>query len=120
MVRKASPVLFAVLAAFLLIASNAKAEVENQDYGSGDPCFSVDYGWGDCYTEVSYNGPTAIICTARASNNQRCKECKESFDDRGVSRGYSVCGYVAYSAACSCANSGTAACSPTGACTYSL
>ncbi len=118
MVRKTSPILFAMVAAVLLLAPNAKAEIENQDYGADDPCFSANYSWGDCWTEASWTGPTTTQCVAYQSNKQACRNCVATYTNDGQPTGNQVCAFVLESSACSCNRSGTPYCSNQGSCTF--
>jgi hypothetical protein len=118
MSQKTSSVLFAILVGFLLLAPNAKAEIENQDYGSEDPCFSANYAWGDCFTDASFTGPTATACVAKQSLKQACRGCVDARYDNGQPKGYQICAYLTISASCSCNNAGTPNCSTVGSCTY--
>jgi len=66
-----------------------------------------------------FQAPTVTQCTARESQNQRCRHCLQAYFDDGTPRGYLVCAYVAYDAGCDCKNPQTLNCQNTGSCVYS-
>jgi len=105
-----------------LLASAAHAQVDQQDNGTTDPCFSVDYSWEQCGWEAGspYNPPMINSCTAYGSLNQRCRQCARAYYDDGTYKGYDVCAYTDRSASCDCKNSGTSYCIGSGSCTYKV
>lgn len=57
--------------------------------GSTAGCFSYNNP-----TSTGFSGPTTTACTAKASNNARCRTCAEAYYDNGQPKGYSVCSYT--------------------------
>lgn len=116
------PVVFAVALTFCALTAEALVAPADKDpYDSG--CI-VDFSTAACFgyndpTGTTYTGPTATACQARYSNNSRCRSCVPTYYDNGQPKPYLVCGYVGYSAECSCKNANTANCTGQGACTYS-
>jgi hypothetical protein len=98
---------------------------------SVSPAFAISYPCADnetscggeetVETDGSYSGgfkpPETATCTARGSKNQACRACVPQYADDGQPTGYIVCGYVVYSANCSCDIKGTS-CAPKGSCTW--
>jgi hypothetical protein len=75
------------------------------------------YSW-DFSSGGTYNPPTTTKCEARASSNQTCRTCTRAYDDNGMWKGYYVCAYVKFNAACSCDGAVSPNCDNKGSCTY--
>jgi len=105
----------------LTLASSAFAV----DYAEPAPDNDTDWSGAGVFAPVGgdggthLGGPTTTACTARRSKQQGCRTCVAALDERtGQWKGYSICGYVEWSAGCSCNHNGTDACETPGACTY--
>lgn len=107
--------LLALGIAFVFVTGAEPAYAFNQDWGGLEDDWSMPspYSGGG-----GINPPTTTQCIARASNNQRCKGCADTYYDNGVKKPYQVCAWWAMSYSCSCTGANTANCVSVGACTY--
>lgn len=102
---------FALGIVFVLITGAQPAYAFSQDWGGAEDDWSMP-------TTTGSSGPTVTACIARASNNQKCRECAQAYYDNGEPKSYKVCAWWAQSASCACQNANTARCVGVGSCTY--
>lgn len=114
-----------ILAGVILVgcAVTAQAIVQPSTLETYDDGCVVNGSTAGCFsysnpTSTGFSGPTTTACTAKASNNARCRTCAEAYYDNGQPKGYSVCSYTTLSAQCACSNANTKNCAGTGSCTY--
>lgn len=115
--RNVITILILTALASLVLTVPVFAGINSGPYQNDPPCPDLDCSG----TGVSGpTGPTATECIAFGppADNQRCRECVEAYDDYGRPKGYKVCAYVAYNAACSCDRPRTPTCAGRGRCKY--
>lgn len=115
--RNVITILILTTLATLLLTVPVFAGISSGPYQNDPPCPDLDCSG----TGVSgpHSGPTATECVAIAYiSNERCRECLDAYDDQGQPKGYKICAYVAYNAACSCTNPRTPRCGGVGRCKY--
>ena len=93
---------------FLGIATSADAL--QQDWGGAEDDWSMPTG-------TAYNGPKASQCVADSSKNQRCRDCREKYNNAGQPTGIIVCAYVPEYGGCGCDFPSTG-CRTYGSCSY--
>jgi hypothetical protein len=112
-----------LLTAVTLCAIAAEASIEPSVRDVYEHGCVLDMSTAACFgysTPVGAPGvPTMTACTARASQNQRCRDCRSARDEYGNDLGIKACAFVSYSASCVCKYPNTANCRPEGSCTYS-
>jgi hypothetical protein len=85
------------------------AQALNQDWGGAEDDWSMP-------TPTSYSGPTVTACLADGRKHQRCRDCRDKYDNKGQPTGLKVCAFVGESMSCGCTMVPT--CSPYGSCVY--
>ena len=97
---------FVVFALLVAVCVSPSAQALNQDWGG------LEDDW-----DTHLKSPTPDTCYAIGSQNQRCRDCKQQYNNDGQPTLYIVCAYVAQRASCGCSfRSGN--CQPYGYCEY--
>jgi hypothetical protein len=96
----------------LCFAPSAHAQADQQDPGTTDPCFSVDYSWEQCDSSLP---PTIQTCTA--TSPQQCRKCHENLTALGQHYSWE-CWSVRETASCRCSTGTRDGCTSEGKCTY--
>jgi hypothetical protein len=114
---------FVCVAMLMLAAGSAQAAIYYPQEVSGYDC-AGNMSTTNCFsspTPTGWTNPTTMVCEAKGSRNQRCRNCLPKYGLDGQPLGYNTCAYVADNAACDCKPAGEIRCTGNtwSSCSYS-